>query len=398
MKLLKHAIVIPLLFPIYANAQNANWQSQVWEGKIGNLEIVLEAQRTLDEKGKPKFAAHYFYKKHRKIINLFPMESGREYQETYYDCLLGADEHCTPFGKISFDKKGDFSKGVWSDTKGKKNFLVELKKVSQTEFAKDEEPKKFENFYNAYGLKQESVFYQKLVSGPYNDSKPSYFGNNAVIYRTEKTTQNTYPRIHSFQNPAVKTKINATLEAFQEQMIGDAIECASMSNQYPGQGGYAGYEDYRADVKILNSRFMVIEESSSLFCGGAHPNNMWYRLTYDMTDGSEFDFSKYFKIYDTPQDKADRKYNANFTAFIESLKPQSKYLTIKNDEYARECLADDIGFSYSLSLNEKGVVFSLADLPHVMGACMGEYFVVPYKDMKRFMTPKGLKFFAPELK
>ncbi len=390
--------LLSIATPIYAYSQSANWRSQVWEGKIANLEIVLETQRVVDEKGKVRYAAHYFYKKHHKIINLYPDANGKTYYETGYDCQYNIDDKCASTGTITFDKYGDFSKGVWNDVTGKKAYLVDLKKVSQTDYSNGQKLANFENFYYAYGLNPNSNFYNSLVSGQFSDSKPQNFGINSVVYRNDKATKITYPRIHKFENATVKSKINAILDETQKQMIGDALECASMSGGNMGSGTLAGYDEYSAKVKTLNSRFFVIEESASLYCGGAHPNNMWFNNVFDMKDGSKFDFDKYFKLFDNQQDKADWKYSATFAAFMESLDENSKYLIADKDSFQAECLGSDMGYSYTLSLSEKGVVFTMADLPHVMGACMGEYFMVPYKDMKRFMTPNGLKFFAPELK
>ncbi len=399
MKFVKTAIALTLIFPCFSYSQPINWQSQVWEGKIANIEIVLESQKVIDENGNTKIVAHYFYKKHRKIINLFPLESGRDFAETAYDCVYGTDENCKSTGQISFDRVGDFSKGVWSDANGKKDYLIELTKIAEKPLLKNEKLQGLTNFFYAYGIDGNSAFYKKWVAGPVTISKPQKFGANSIIYQTDNLTKSTYPRILSFPNSAIKNKINGELDTFHKQMIGDSLECASLSDEFPGQGSFGGFDEYDAKVKVLNSKFMVIEESASLFCGGAHPNNMWFKTTFDMTDGTKFDFSKYFKLYDSAKDKADGKYSRGFEKFMAMLNTKSKYLLpISDKEYLKECLSSEMDYSYTLQLSEKGLIFALSDLPHVMGACMGEYFLVPYKDVRHLMTPKGLSYFGPFMK
>jgi hypothetical protein len=384
---LSGAVLLSLL-ALPATAQTV--RQEVYEGTIGKSAIVLEIV-TRSEGGKTRRAGQYFYSKYRTPIALAAGKTALTFTEADPNCY---EAECPPTATLTLSAAGKGLNGTWQAARKPTRLAVTLKPVAARNYkladtgslasAAWEEDDKLASGGNPF---LQRLYDTDLVNGP--ETRIGSVGYRTVSH---KGTGVAYIRLTRLPDSAMLKAVNLRLDVRRYQYQSGALECAAMRQENDQIEGFGGYEDIEIKVAYLTPALMFVQEAGSTYCGGAHPNNFWDLKGYDLKTGGKLDMNRLLKLHDAPkQTGEDPAETAQFAALKAKLKPASPWFVGGAD--IPDCLAEDLGYGYSLSFNAKGLVFSLTDLPHVMGACMGEYYVVPYTELKSLWRPEAKAYF-----
>lgn len=363
----------------------------VYEGTIGKAPVVIEIVRQGN-----LTTAQYFYSRYHLSIPL--QASGPLSFEERTNCW---EDTCPLVGRLQLKATATGLSGQWLGQAGKKiNRDIVLKKVAERRFTPTERVADATSLrsslsYDSPVAALDNPYLSRLYDSGLTEGKATDNGAFAVRAVTDKTTG--VPGVRLTRAPDAKTLplANRLLDGLRFQMVDGALSClAESKDDNPAAGTAGGFDETTTDVTYMSATLMTVEQSGSTFCGGAHPNNFWNRTTYDLKTGQALDPDRVLKLYARPA-RTDTDgapvATAEYQALKAKLTPKSPWFVGDKDQ--DECLSDDLGYGYALSFNDKGLVFSLQDLPHVMGVCMGEYYVVPYAALKSLWRPEAKTYF-----
>lgn len=358
----------------------------VYEGTIGKAPVVIEIVRQGN-----LTTAQYFYSRYH--LNIPLKASGALSFEERTNCY---EDACPLVGKLQLKATPAGLAGQWLGQAGKKvNRDIALKKVAERRFTPSERIADAAMLrsgmaYDNPASALDNPYLSRLYNSGLTLGKTTDRGGYAFQAVTDKATGVTGLRLT--RAPEVKTlpAANRILDGRRLLMVEGALSCLGESKESSPAGGTAGgYDETNSDLTYVSATLMTLEESGSTYCGGAHPNNSWTRITYDLRSGKALDVNRVLKLYANPGDAATD--TPEYAALKAKLTPKSPWFV--GDNGIPDCLGEDVGYGYSLSFGDKGLVFSLTDLPHVMGACMGEYYVVPYSELKPLWRPEAKSYF-----
>ena len=412
-------ILLPCLFYSQALAQSVNNVRQtVYEGSLGTNKITFATVKTNNKDGKNYEAAHYFYDSSRIDIPLLKANSDTtEFKELANDenCSWNEDkDNCKTKGVFKLALDGENISGVWVNSQNHKQLKVHLKKVATQEYKSQYTISDYSSLLTAYptnengdtieGFYLKDAYQSRILAGELIYGK-SIQTTQGTSYKTitDKQTGVHYILLDKLPDKTIKQKVNESLLNNFYEMKSYAMECVAFraKEEKPFYSKYGDWENYSSKVKLLNQNLLVIEELGSTYCGGAHPNNTYSHTVYDLNKGEYFNGNNYFNFYTPdPDDKNNLIETDEYSELKKELRPGSKYW-IRQDIDAgllQYCTGDDMNYlEFSQSFNQKGMILSLEGLPHVSGACMRDYYLIPYKDLTPFMTDNGKKFFSKEL-
>lgn len=387
------AVLLSLL-ALPAAAQSV--RQEIYEGTIGKSPVVLEILSYRDGSTTLR-SGQYFYSKYRTPIALKAGPAPLTFTESDPACY---DAECPATATLTLSAAGEGLKGTWQAARKPARIAVALKRISARDYATTL------NMNSASALamvvSDEEVlvaaggnpFLQKLYDGDLVEGPETRV--DGVGYRTvtHKGTGVSYLRMTHLADPAKLKAINARLDIRRHASQSGALECAELRKENDNIEGYGGYEDIDVKVAYVTPALMFVEASGSTYCGGAHPNNFWSLTGYDLRTGGNLDMNRLLKLYDTPagwQEGDELPETAQYKALQAKLTPKSPWFVGGAD--IPDCVAEDLGYRYTLSFNARGLVFSLTDVPHVMSACLGEYYVVPYAELKTLWRPEAKAYF-----
>lgn len=359
----------------------------VYEGTIGKAAVVLEIVRS----GQMTTAQYFYGKYHLSIPLNASGPSGFEERASCYQT------QCPLVGKWQLRSTGTGLSGQWLGQTGRKPVLtVTLKKVAERRYTPvspvtQSEALRSALSYDDPGAAADNPYLSRLYDSGRKDGTEVVRGDYAVRPVSDRLTGVTYPRLTRAPAPRTLMVANRILDGRRFNLIDGALMCLGEDKNTPGGGTSGGYDETESDITYLTPTIMTIREAGSTYCGGAHPNNFWSLTTYDLTTGAPLDFNRVLKLTQTAKAGEDAIDTADYAALKAKLTPQSAWFVGSED--VSECLSDDLGYGYSLSFSDKGLVFSLTDLPHVMGVCMGEYYVIPYSELKSLWRPAAKTYF-----
>lgn len=371
-------------------------RQEIYEGTIGKSPIVLEILTYKDGRTTLR-SGEYFYTKYRSAIPLKAGKAPLTFTETDPSCF---DTECQDSATLALKGPGETLAGTWQASGKPARVAVALKRVSARDYTTSlavKEPSVLPSVLTTeevLAVSGGNPFQQKLYDFDLTNGAETHSGSVGYRTVTHKGTGVSYIRLTQLPDAAVLKLTNVHLDQRRYDNQMGALDCAAMRAENDQIEGFGGYEDIEVKVAYVTPQILFIEESGSTYCGGAHPNNYWTRMGYDLKTGGALDMNRLLKLYTKPagwQEGDELPDTAEFKALQAKLKPKSPWFVGGAD--IPECLAEDLGYGYSLSFNAKGLVFSLTDLPHVMGACMGEYYVVPYKDLKSLWRPEAKAYF-----
>lgn len=401
MKLLPTIGVFSLVF-FSANAISQTiTSSAIYEGKIGNSNFTMHLDKNITPNGKIIYSGEYFYNSQRKIINLLPVDETKpnKYYEAPYNCFDQEDK-CKPKATIEIDDMFTPTKGTFTNltTNAQTPITFNFVKVTQ----KNNNDKPILEYKNNEFFAGGDLFYSKLTSSGFEYSKEIKIGNFATKMAFDKFTKVSMPLITRHPDLKAMNAANAWLQDLHYNSVLSALECYSYNTgEYGGGGTFGSEEETKNEIKYISKNMFVLNSAGSTYCGGAHPNNFIYNNIWDFMRNQEMDLARYFDFYLLKQKDEGTKYNQKYRKLVSRLKPNSKYVINGmniDKETIDECFSEDYPVEFSLSFNQKGMVFSISDVPHVMGGCMGDYYVIPYKELVPYMTKNGKSFFAEQLK
>lgn len=395
----KLVLSIFLLLVLSANTAFAksNIYQNVYKGKIGNQNVVFEIIEAKENSITRKITARYFYEKHRTLIQTIASLNGTKLllKESKEDCVYNEND-CEIRAAISLQYIGKKLVGKWVG-KNNKTYLVELSLISSRTFANNNEPKTIFELQNYSNNDFSMNKFLELQLNPSNKiGVKTQIGSTSYAQVTDIYTGVNYPYLISFKNEKVLKKIQNLMKINRMQMVSYALECkGQVQSMGSASGTFGSWDEYQSKIIFVDENLLVIEESGSTYCGGAHPNNTLSHTIYDLVKGEVFNANNYFYLYENFKSEYEFDKTKKYQDFLTKLDENSKYfIGVKEEEFYKDCIEGGLSHELSIHFDNKNVIFSLENLPHVIGACMGDYFKVPYKDIMPLMRPEGKKFFA----
>ena len=373
-------------------ASGATFKTEVYEGRLGTNPIVLEVvEAPLASPGAPLRVGRYFYRKYRASIPLLATQTpeGLDLSEVGPGCREEA-EACAVKATFKLKTRGDgVLTGSW--TARDKIFPVDLKRVDQSTAPLDQPPSTAQDLFGGLPLIDDADFSDPYLSrqvlGQTLYSKEIQYQGVGTVTATDKDTGIHYVRLSRLANTGAMARTNTLLDKARHELVAYGLACREADPAYgPGAGTLGDWETYQSKVTYASQTLLVIQESGSTFCTGAHPNNSFQYRVYDLKRGEILNFNRVLKL--------SRDGKSAYSALLKKLRPRSPYAILPKSIYA-DCPSEDLATEegYTLSFNAKGLVFSLTDVPHVMSSCQEDYYVVPYSDLKSIWGPEFKAYF-----
>jgi hypothetical protein len=343
----------------------------VWRGTIGSAAVQVCFQHT----DYADFGA-YYYMRHLRIISLGAVDgkAGAPAGKVWTEAPNSDQADKGPLWRMTAIANGRMT-GVWTD-KGR-SLPIALTAVAGDKPAKgdaaDDQPCGSE------------IFNLPRFTKPVVTTQPAKAGG--VTYtrvRVDIGKQFPDSGFETFQlagtTPAVR-RVNA--ELYKDVPTGpghaDYFQCAMDAL---GQNGIDGDATSTLSPETLTPSFLVVADSESEDCGGAHPNSGTSYQTWDLRTGAKIDlygqFTKAALTRTTQDSYTSAAFTAPFQAMILAAFPAS-------DPDCKEAIktADD----WSVRLTAKGMAFT-PSLPHVAEACTDDA-VIPYARLAPYLTANG---------
>lgn len=386
-------IVLLSLFALPSAAQTVH--QEVFEGTIGKSPVVLEIT-TYRDKARTIRSGQYFYTKYRTPIRLMSGQGELTFTEVDARCR---DEACPAEATLRLGAVGDGLAGTWQGVGKPTSVPVTLRRIGTSQYLLKQPVTESGELSSrladndALAVVEGNLFLQRLYDSDLVEGPEVHTAGVAYRMVRHGGSGIRYVRLTQHTDPAMQKAVNARLDLHRYQNQAWALECAAMAREEPNFS-FSGFEDIHVAVTYLTPTLMFVEEAGSTDCGGAHPNNFWTQARYDLKTGGSLDMNGLLKLYDTPagwQEGDERPETASYKALKAKLTPKSPWFVAEED--IPDCRLDEISYPYSLSFNDKGLVFSLRDLPYVIAACDGDYYVVPYAELKSLWRPEAKAYF-----
>lgn len=400
------AMAIAIASPAFADA------ATYW-GKLGSTDIVLELSTEFADADETTVGRYFYAKKGIDIpLHVSKAEDGTltlfeelpctpELCEPAFDSeVLPPELHGTQWTLTSED--GGYNlKGTWGD----KKLAIDIGLFGTRPI--DFEPP-FAPSYLA-GLPYEVVEgkteltpsnfpYESLKSSSVDAIESEDITENGVTYRylTDPRSKFRFPQIAYFGDSVDNAvPANKRLLTRRAAMTINALECEGRAylgmGWLPGAenwlGHYGSYPDEQVDVTYISPTVMSWQESGSLYCGGAYPENHTYLTTIDMKTGQDLDLSKIF--LDSEQGDYSWKPGQSLIDLAIARRDKSEYA------FGEDCGIDDL-IATNLAVTFKPgdiAVFTLQGLPHVIQACQDDIFEAPLADLKDYLAPTAADYF-----
>lgn len=385
--------IMASLLVLTAPAHAISVTQTVYEGRLAKANIVVEVL-TADDPAthKPISAGRYFYRKHRVDIP-FTVTAGVRatvFQELKPSCV---DEMTDCKAQAEFtlnDAAGGYT-GTWKAIGARQGFMVTLKQVATRTLTLDQPPSAPAGLFAALGDNADMATdpYQfRRVSAATTYTPETLVGRTGYHTATDTGTGIHFIQLTRSADPAMTVKVNHILDQRRFEMVDWGLDCLAGGDTDMGPASLGDWETYDSKVSFATDTLLVVQEGGGTFCGGAYPNNSFTYSQYDLKRGEILDITHILNLY---TDKDSQTPTPAFAALKAKLTPQSPWFVAKGID--PECLAPDLGYDYSLSFSARGLVFSLTDLPHVIGACMDDFYVVPYAQLTTLWTRDAAAYF-----
>lgn len=361
---MRFALLGIVLALIGTSPARAAGEQGVWQGTIGTLPV--RACLTRDEDGKWGTGS-YFYLSKLKPLRLEAADRGPDLIER---ATLGVERAGARWRVVP--KGGDALGGEWRS--GARSLPITLRRVPA---AKSDDGPCASDAFLAPRLRPLRVTSAPVVQGALRYTKLTYSPGPA------------FPdvRLASFAIPEMKPgdkAINAAvrLDPTRRDSPGDYLSCVRQALAQTGTDG-----DYSAELtpSAVPGDYLSAEVSIGWSCGGAHPDNASYSLTFDRRSGREVRLAGWLlPSAAAPPESDDRGHSVRVTsAFRDLILKRFPF-----DPQAAECRESVAEEDYwTVALTATGLGFA-PQLPHVVQACE-DTAVVPFGELVPFLTPAG---------
>ncbi len=228
-------------------------------------------------------------------------------------------------------------------------------------------------------------------------------GDGTVAYRMwrDPRTVLAYPRLSRHPDPAVMARVNHLLEQRHWQMSLAALECASTryTDDGPAAGTLGSYDDESVTVTWLSRAALGIVEAGSTFCGGAHPNNHYDPVTFDLLRGAYLDWNRVIDAA-APAEDRESATSAALTEFIARLRDGDAPGDQPTDGHGDSLSCADVLPEYlAFEFDAPGKLsFVVSGIGHAMGACLGPQLDAPFAALTPILRPGGARYLVPGVK
>lgn len=359
-----------------AHAQDRPAWAGVWEGKIGAYPVMA----CLDSIGDGPGRGSYYYRSQLEPIALSEEEG---WEGSWVERASGSDTEAL-WEMNDFD--GKRIRGTWH--RNGRTLPIALTPVAWTE--------------NEWGGPcASSAFLAPRVGGGTVSSAEAELKGWRYTAKTYRPAAYFAPEvtIDSFAFPEEQPgdgAINRMLAAYlpREAVDDDFLQCLAGSIWSLGHDG-----DFAEALRpvMASDAFLVAMESSSTFCGGAHPNHFYRYRTFDRQAGNEVDLFGW--LADTAVERHPSGPDSDgyvtlqpaLRELILAREPSDDLSTdegVASEPYEQDCrdLALDEEF-WTLGLSRGGMLF-VPSMPHVAAPCAAT-FTVPWADLAPFLNLEG---------
>ncbi|MFP3503923.1 hypothetical protein [Burkholderia sp. SIMBA_062] len=228
-------------------------------------------------------------------------------------------------------------------------------------------------------------------------------GDGTVAYRMwrDPRTKLMYPRLSRHPDSGVMARVNRLLEQQHWQMNLAALECASTryTDDGPAAGSLGGFDDEQVTVTWLSPAALGIVESGSTYCGGAHPNNHYDPVTFDLLRGAYLDWNRVIDAAAAGTD-GDQATSPALGRFITRLRDRAESGAHPTDDDGDSMACADVLPQYlAFEFDAPGKLsFSVSGIGHAMGACLGPQLDVPFAALAPILRPGGSRYLVPGVK
>lgn len=228
-------------------------------------------------------------------------------------------------------------------------------------------------------------------------------GSGTVAYRMwrDPRTKLMYPRLSRHPDPAVMARVNRLLEQQHWQMNLAALECASTryTDDGPAAGSLGDYDDEQVTVTWLSPAALGIVESGSTYCGGAHPNNHYDPVTFDLLRGTYLDWNRVIDATTVGKD-GDPGTSPAMVSFITRLRDKATQGEHVTDGESDSMACADVFPQYlAFEFDAPGKLsFVVSGIGHAMGACLGPQLDAPFAALAPILKPGGSRYLVPGVK
>jgi hypothetical protein len=403
----------------------------IYKGTLGKAAIVLELSQPI-ETAKGKVVGRYFYNAKGIDIPLDAVKAGGgkvdlAEEKPCTPSLCPLDDNGTPTGPAPIAAKWHLEAnaegklgGSWSS--GGKTLPIALERDATRTLSDDFDntPQGLEDIVldlssgqAPIGLETSPYELIKVSEGPVEPGDPVKLGVATYQMITDPRTKFAFPHVSDLGG-ADLSAVDRYLERRHWRMSLDALACEAQAYQGFGWndlvansiGTLGGYPDEQVTVNYLSPTVMSWEESGSLFCAGAHPDNHDENYSLDVRSGEKLDLSRIFKGWvptpideDSPKDlKSARAKPGDYTwgpdeklaAYVRAHLPKTDADTGEDDCSMGELIASNLNISFVQGDKAR---FSLDGLPYAIQSCGGTLFETPLKNLRPFLTPGAAAYF-----
>lgn len=356
--MLRWAVLLAALpVPVAAQAE-PSWHG-VWQGRIGTLPV----RACLQQRSETYRNGSYYYLNRMKPIPLRAEDDGTWTEEADGGAVTGKwrVESATP-GRMT---------GTW--TSGARTLPIALTRVASD----GEDGPCGSDAFIAPRLKP-----VRILTKPANKDGFAYSELKYVVGPS-------FPEVdivsfsYSPTRPGDRA-INAALRVDPGEHEGPA-DYAGCTKMALASNGRDGDSEFSYSPELVTREFLSVVASSSGFCGGAHPFQGFWHLTFDRVSGRSINLANWFTARGIINEPSE---TLPITKLAAPLRPTvlSHYpFEAGQDAECKEVVAE--ADYWDLSLTRRGIGFT-PSLPHVAQACM-ETAVVPFAQLGAFMTAAG---------
>lgn len=341
----------------------------LWQGTLGTQNVMVQLG--------PKLLcdARYYYRKH--LLSIALVEKDRHQGKLWKEFEGYDNEASWTFSELSQDRRN--LTGEWVSKDGKRRFPIRLSLLALTPatVGEDGKPRYECHVHNkafdapriAQAMRERKVAIGATifqgVDGPYSYHSVAVLGNH--IQGLSLINENRTPRLQK------------VLTNWENDGITGFYDCAfGFSNRS---------EPIEPDFfmslapQFWNARLLVLAETYSNYCGGAHPNGgVSNYIAWDLLEDRPIEAWKWIQGSDGAGHVISKR-----------LRKTLKDHYGRRNETGEESCADALeGQEYFFAYpRATGMVF-LPSLPHVIQACADE-IEVPWTKMQPYLTPTGKK-------
>ncbi|MBN3853097.1 hypothetical protein G3N59_06890 [Paraburkholderia sp. Ac-20340] len=226
-------------------------------------------------------------------------------------------------------------------------------------------------------------------------------GDGVVAYRMwrDPRTKFLYPRLSRYPDAQRMAHINHLLEQRQWQLSLAALACVATryTDDGPAAGTLGDIDDEIVEVTWLSTALLGVTEAGSSFCGGAHPDNHYVPITFDLLRGDYLDWNRILKAYQMNKDGFPEP-TAQMTDFIKRTHDRGLKVKGSDSDEDLDC-ADELPEYLAYALYAPNTLgFVVSGIGHALGACLGPQVKVTFDRLTPVLQPDAARYLVPSVK